>query len=193
MSATRRVDHAAEEAKRGAQSTNASALVRRQSKGLQSKSRLNKKGISPEISKSMQHSRHYKENDDIRYHRKHLNRCSTVGTTKKTMTVGARRKHLNRHNETTKCRKNYGPSIKSEPTHSGATHGGPRTHGGEAVGGGLWGPLSASSACTPTGDVGCSKNTNSEVKSRATQKWALWPNHNKGVHHEETRTWMEVE
>ena len=99
----------------------------------------------------------------IECHRKHLNRCSTVGTTKKTMTFGARRKRLNRHNETTKCRENYGPSIKSEPTHSGAAHGGPRTHGGEAVGGGLWGPLSASSACTPTGDVGCSKNTNAKV------------------------------
>ena len=43
-----------------------------------------------------------------------------------------------------------------------------------------WGPLSASSAYTPTGIVGCSKNTNSDVKSRATQRKALWPNITKG-------------
>ena len=65
----------------------------------------------------MQHSRHYKENDDIQYHRKHLNRCSTVGTAKKTMTLWASR---NNENDTTskKCRKTnlLTPSIKSEPT-----------------------------------------------------------------------------
>ena len=94
----------------GARSTNTSALVRQQSKGLHSEADSTQKtNITGNIwidaaqaalqrKRQIRHHRKHlnqcstggtsKENDDKQYHRKHPNRCSTVGTTKKNNDIG---------------------------------------------------------------------------------------------------------
>ena len=115
----------------------------------------------------------------MQYHRKHPNRCSTVGTTKKNNDIGGTQEKITINAPNMVQRENSGPSIKSSPLTPqagerrplGATvceqclhphQQGPvqpelksRTKAARRVGGGRWGPLSASSACTPFGEIQC--------------------------------------